>query len=209
MPCSHGYLSPRELVDKALEYGQPYFTMFGKTAKEILNALEFWDKFADKVYVGAGVQEQKQMTRFCPYCKCPDGLHYGHCVVFATKNPRDNQMTREEAISKADQTNCHRSVWLITSLETLGLLKFDKAPKKKTVEWVNSIGTHCWFSEGYDPNLASDIRWWKAVEEADDKPSPSMVIRSKLVDFVNQPMHLADIIVNTLMEAGYKIVPKD
>lgn len=38
--------------------------------------------------------------------------------------------------------------------------------------------------------------------------SPSMVIRSKLIDHVLQPMQAADRIVNALYAAGYKIIRK-
>ncbi len=36
--------------------------------------------------------------------------------------------------------------------------------------------------------------------------SPSLIIRSQLIDLVNMPMQKADSIVNALYRAGYKIV---
>ena len=124
MPCSHGYKSPREMVEAQVKQGDPHgypstIMWFGRTVEEILKALEFWDSAHSEGSIA--IMDKKII---CPCCNCPDGRHYGHCVVFAKEQ---SKITREKAFKKIEEFwSSDRNKALVNSLEALGLLKFEE-----------------------------------------------------------------------------------
>lgn len=139
MPCSHGYRSPRELYEKAIECRDGIFTIFGKTAAELLKAIEFYDYCYG--------QPMKHEQNYCELCK---------------QQQEKTKMTRDEA-TKILQT-CKYS--FIDTLEALGLLKFNEPSKLEMVEW-HCEGIIHRYPKGYDPNHSSGLIWIKVADKSE------------------------------------------
>lgn len=112
MPCSHGNRTPRELYEKAVECRDGIFTIFGRTAEEILKALEFWDNIPN----GGDYYCMKHNVRY---------HNLDHCYKCRNEKQEQMKMTREEAKEKVLSWTS-----LVDALETLGLLKFEEAPER-------------------------------------------------------------------------------
>lgn len=131
MPCSHGYKSPQEYYNIATSCGSidKVFTVFGRTASEVLKALQYWDEHSiygcdsgKKIHWLNTEEIERERLRL---------LNESNSFIASIKKEQ-SKMTREEAVKRiADKIGNHfRSDTMVNCLEALGLLKFDEVLKK-------------------------------------------------------------------------------
>lgn len=162
MPCSHGYRSPRELYEKAIECRDGIFTIFGKTGIELLKAIEFYDQSKQEQAMGGGktlLVSKQTFDELAQALNCitnGDKLH--RCdidtLIKVPSNAAEQEqtkMTRDEA-TKLVAKACGVPVGamgggnIVDALEALGLLKFDEPVTVQqeiiSIPMSTPMGTH-------------------------------------------------------------------
>jgi len=203
--------------------GDQCLRIFGRTAHEILKALEFWDNAST---VCDRMKEEK-LKDFAAKTYNADPFNL----------TEQSKMTREEAENKIIQSGgevrygVHGRGNIVRALEALGLLKFDEPKKvcwrrsdnvdclfpeghdpntagtyvwtkvpKKQVEWVKD-GSHCWFTEGFDPNKQAGQYGWSRVYRQQQPEMITIYVGSHSHDVSMEAIRKA------LAAKGYRIVP--